>query len=1162
MTPSRVRLVKLNAGRIDWKLAAWVPLLGMLLVACPSRPQSETESTSGPATPATTEPNQTPETRSPADAASSGIPLADNAEPVELQLGTAVEREIVTGQHHRYRVRLPSNSAARVVVRQLGADVSMTLVDAHNTVLRKIDHPLEGGGTETMTLVSDTPLEALIVLEPVNLYTVPQRYEIEHLSTTQRSQQDNLAVEAEQNYSQAIEMFGDGDSEVLELAFAKFDQAIDLWRKLGDTSSQGYALHLQASTLQRLGKLEEAEAKFRSTIEFQTEAGDAMGTAITSYYLGRFLSSTERPTEALEQLFKAQDLAQPLDNSKLGGLILNTIGSALDSLGRYDEAKTFYQRSVEIAERRGDHHSAANILNNLGVSTDKQGDSVEAIGYLRRVLAFHKDNKSSADFATALNNLASSLDKTGQKHEALQHYFVALDIFETVEHDYGQAVIHINLGRLLSSVGVADRALTHYREALEFAQAAPSKNLQAFALSNSGAVYRKLGQWPEARKALDQSLELRQELGEKRGLAFVLNAIGELDLAEGHLAQAASSLPQALAVWDELNDIRGQALTTRALGRLAEAQAEWAAARAHFQKALNLSRQTLDPEGEAAAFFGLARAARASGELEVALAHIERAVTELQSLRFNLGSEELKASLLESKASYYRFHMDVLLELHEQNPADGFDRRAFQIHETARARNLLDALGARIDDINEGVDEGLLASQQALLARLRSKQWLRVRAGRDPKDERLAGLDQEIESILEAVSQVRAEIRRTSPAYAQLTQPTSATVAQAQAWLQPNELLIELAFGETQANVFVLKADGFEVLRLGPIAEIEQLARSFIETVRQGNTFEAAQLVNSRGAALTEKLFAGLDLTRWRLLIVPDGVLHFVPFAALPVPSTAEGSTGESIVSTSQVVVLPSASVLGSLRERATVQRDSTRRGTGHSLAVIADPVFSPDDSRLESANRTPPPAALMRGATPLAATFENLGRLPNTRQEALAIGELAGRRLRFQALDFDANLSTLSTDQVRQASIIHLATHGIFDSARPHFSGLVFSLVDEQGRWQDGFLRMHDTFNLELNADLVVLSACDTALGEQLFGEGVVSLTRGFLYAGAGAVISSLWSVDDDATRHLMEAFYDGLLRKNLSPSEALRRAQNTLANQDATRSPYYWAAFQYIGP
>ena len=189
------------------------------------------------------------------------------------------------------------------------------------------------------------------------------------------------------------------------------------------------------------------------------------------------------------------------------------------------------------------------------------------------------------------------------------------------------------------------------------------------------------------------------------------------------------------------------------------------------------------------------------------------------------------------------------------------------------------------------------------------------------------------------------------------------------------------------------------------------------------------------------------------------------------------------------------------------------------------------------------------------------LARLPFSRDEANAIALLAGRAGTLKATDFRANRGTALERTLEDYRIVHFATHGWIDDERPELSGLVLSLVNDRGRPQDGFLRLQDIFNLRLNADLVVLSACQTALGKEIKGEGLVGLTRGFMYAGAPRVVASLWQVNDVATAELMKKFYTNMLQRKLPPSAALRAAQLEMSKDPRWSAPYFWAGFVLQG-
>jgi CHAT domain-containing protein len=269
-----------------------------------------------------------------------------------------------------------------------------------------------------------------------------------------------------------------------------------------------------------------------------------------------------------------------------------------------------------------------------------------------------------------------------------------------------------------------------------------------------------------------------------------------------------------------------------------------------------------------------------------------------------------------------------------------------------------------------------------------------------------------------------------------------------------------------------------------------------------------------------------------------------------------------------EIISLPSASTLAVLRNEV-----KNRRPAEKTVTVFADPVFERSDSRFtqsslvktaSNASRVNPNLReLMRSAKDSGVLRSDLTipRLPGTRREAERILLLAPAQSTKHAFDFEANRSAATSSQVGQYRFVHFATHGFLDSQNPELSGILLSMFDEHGQPQDGFLRAHEIFNLRLPVEMVVLSACETALGKDVKGEGVVSLTRGFMYAGASRVVVSLWSVSDESTAELMVRFYKGILQERLRPAQALQVAQISLLKDKQFGAPFYWAAFTLQG-
>ncbi|NJM63542.1 MAG: CHAT domain-containing protein, partial [Oscillatoriales cyanobacterium RU_3_3] len=339
---------------------------------------------------------------------------------------------------------------------------------------------------------------------------------------------------------------------------------------------------------------------------------------------------------------------------------------------------------------------------------------------------------------------------------------------------------------------------------------------------------------------------------------------------------------------------------------------------------------------------------------------------------------------------------------------------------------------------------------------------------------------------------------------------------------------------------------------------------TFRDSVTHPRYREIPKRVAEASANLSQLILqpAAAQLGQKRLLIVPDGVLHYTPFAALSLTQAAEQNASNFLIARHEIITLPSASTLGILR-----QNYADRKQPSRTLAIVADPVFSLDDERVKGK---------VTQATTEKLESNNLGlsrssrasnmswppkRLPFTRQEADIILSLVPSVARSQQFDFAATRATATDGSLANYQIVHFATHGIANSQNPELSGILMSMVDDKGNLVNGFLRLTDIFNLKLAANLVVLSACQTGLGQNIQGEGMVGLTRGFMYAGAQRVGVSLWNVDDEGTSVLMQKFYQKMLQEKLAPAAALRAAQMELMSQEKWRSPYYWAAFMLQG-
>jgi CHAT domain-containing protein len=426
---------------------------------------------------------------------------------------------------------------------------------------------------------------------------------------------------------------------------------------------------------------------------------------------------------------------------------------------------------------------------------------------------------------------------------------------------------------------------------------------------------------------------------------------------------------------------------------------------------------------------------------------------------------------------------------------------------------------------------------------------------------------------------LEGEVRSRSPRYAALARPHPLTLAQVQDLvLDDATVLLEYALGEERSYLWAVSRGRYTVHDLPSRPAIARAAQQLTERLTARLSLSGTLQERRRAAEASDARYweaagelsrtllgpAGTALAGKRIVVVPDGVLQYVPFAALPDP----GRPGEHVplLAGHEVVMLPSATALAVLRRET-----AGRLPPPGAVAVIADPVFERDDPRLRAVLRPAQAQASGRPATggsgpapPSAADRTGplrLTRLGATRMEADAIVAFAGASASLRRIGFDASRSAAMSPDLAGYRVVHFATHGILDNANPGMSGIMLSLFDARGRAVDGFLRLHDIYRLALPAEVVVLSACSTAMGRPVDGEGLVGVVRGFMYAGAKRVVASLWKVDDEATGELMRRFYEQMFAKGLPPAAALREAQLGLWRQPRWQAPFYWAAFSVQG-
>jgi CHAT domain-containing protein/tetratricopeptide (TPR) repeat protein len=825
-------------------------------------------------------------------------------------------------------------------------------------------------------------------------------------------------------------------------------------------------------------------------------------------------------------LARAHELRRPRDEKR-----------SRQAVDRYAEAQRRFQE-LDLPVRRAEALlGEAQVRERLGELRSAKDDLDGAIGEYRRSLELRRQLGNRTGEALTANNLGLALHLRGRYDEAANTFERALELWQEGDSPIERAKTFLNRGRLHLDLGETKRARERFRVAAGLYRQAHDREGEAAALNALGIASLDEDKPDAALPPLEKALALRQ-VG-SRGWAVTLTTLGLADQRLGRREEARRAYAEALPIFLLLGDRREQARTLLGLGWLEATTGHDDAALGDFGRALDLFAQLGDPPELAWTLRAKAEVLRHSGRLDEARQTMEEALDEVERHRFRQQSGTTRAAFFATQQGSYDFLIDLLMEMHQRSPTVGYDAAALEVSERALARSLLDALAASGTELG-GAAPGLLARERGLESTIDDLATRQSRLAEDPSanERQFRLIEEKLARRWEELFRVRAELRAKSPRYAALTQPRPESTKEIQhRLLAPDTLLLEYRLGKERSFLWALTPGSLASFALPGRAELEGkvgrvhrlLAGSYAQTAAISADLELQKLSSVLLGPVAD-LLPGK-----RLLVVGDGALQTLPFAALPEPRAArdgrDGRDGEPLVAHHEIVSLPSVSVLGELRREVAGRRPAPR-----SLWVLAEPDFA--------------------GAFPP---------LPYSGQEAAAILALAPAGKAALVRGREARREVVLGSPLRDYRVLHFATHNSFVAGDPGAPGggrLVLAQVDGSGRpVADGFLHLADIYQLSLKADLVVLSACQSALGREVKGEGLVGMTRGFFYAGAERVLVSLWNVNDRVTVDLMEHFYRGMLRQGLSPAAALRAAQDAIRRQERWRSPYYWAGFALQG-
>lgn len=922
----------------------------------------------------------------------------------------------------------------------------------------------------------------------------------------------------------------------------------------GDPQRSGFAHYGLGVAYDAAGQYEAAAVHFQHAITQAPQLSDAYG------YKGLVDARVQLNQPEAALAFFRDRLATDPENANLH----YGIGYTYRKLKQYPEALEALTRSLRLEKNLWQAYRSIGLIHFF------QGDYRRALDFWTAEERVDDRSGNIEARAQVIGNIGAALLMLGEYPRALLYSRQALKIDRQTGNEAGAEKRLSNIGSIYLDLGDYPQAVEYYREAQALAEKLEDRERQAANLLNLGIAAFYEENYPEMNASWEAALALYRELDDVESRIMTLSNMAYTRDNAGEYDRAAELLEEALNLADEVQNpgVLGDLRNNRGAVNLHRGMLR--VAMADYETGLAIGRQVEEPQIIWEAYGGIGDVLAARGEAQNALASYKRAIETIEQVRETLGGEEFKSGYLKNKIHLYEKTIRLQIKLHGQIPEQGFDREAFHYAERAKARAFLDILTEANADIHEGVSGELREKETALYAAIAALR--EDYAGAEDPAQR-----QETEAQLQQtrrdLAALKAEMRLKNPRYADLKYPRPAGVEAVQTELLDDQTtLLSYVLGDSSSYLFAVTQSDFRIYTLPPRREINESVTLFRSMLLHPGQF-SFKMFASRANKLYRMLIepAGALLqSRSELVIAPDGILHYLPFDVLITEKMQQQLSLTAnfdydlpyLIKEKALSYGPSATVLLSLR-----QNRNAESAPGLFLAY-GDPVFGNEpavegtngDDEVRGAVADELMLRYVTGAPDLRSFRSQIYRLPNTRTEVEGIsrsfGE-SGTRVFTGTAASEENVK--DNRELGDYRYVHFATHGLINERKPAYSGLVMTLDDDHR--EDGFLQMSEIFNLRLHAQLVVLSACQTGLGRIVRGEGVIGLTRAFMYAGAPEVLVTLWNVADASTAHFMQQFYHHLLSDRRGHRQALRKTKLEMLQSGQYAHPFYWAPFSLVG-
>ncbi|MFY9819860.1 MAG: CHAT domain-containing protein [Thermoanaerobaculia bacterium] len=1073
-----------------------------------------------------------------------------------LKRGEPAVRRIGGGERHVYPFTLSAGHYLYVKVDQPGIDVTAVLSGPDGAKVAGSDDPDGRLFPERIALIAPATGRYRLTIAPKNPQDPPGAYRIELQELRPGRPTDGKRVAAERELAAGRRLQRLEDQESRRAAVAPLTKALGLWRDAEDPGGQVRALVELAQVEKVVSAGSKAWEDAQEALRIARQGRDRTGEATALNLLGDLCDSNAEACgkdpvrRSLELQQQALALWRQLGSPAGEGRSLNSLG--LLHLGQADLAQA--QKELEPARKllhaAGDTEGEANAQVYMQGVYFNLGDIGKAREYAQQALALSRSDRRQLAAGSALYNLGRIDKLRGDLETSLKSFEEALAVYRRIGgHDPQIGACLQALGSIHYDLGDLDEALDYYQQALAYSLKLKDPRLQARLLNHIGLVLYSRGDRQEALRKYGEALAISTSVSDSDSVTALVQynlGIAKLDL--GQPAEGLAHLQTALKLREVKGTLAEQAQTLREIGTAYHHMHLPGQAAAALSQALKIGEQIGSPVLTAECLYRWALLERDEGKLSEALVRIKKTIEIIESVRSRMGTEAFRTSFFASKRVYYELQVDLLMRLKTLSSGGPYEAAALDATERARARGLLELLSRRID-LRQGIAPELKQRETEIGERMT---WLldQLRQQSPSQAARNQGLRSRLDQIEEQERQLEAEIHAKYPHYAGVRYPTPLRTQEIEGLLDDQTALLQYFLGKERSFLFVVTNGRLASYELPAADWIAGRVRSLRSVLDKPNPLTKGRFCQE-AAELYGKLLgpAARSLAGKRhLLIAPDGPLYFLPFEALLTKTQGLEGPYEKLpylLLDHTVSYVPSASVLASLR---LPQSAPLAKGEKPKMFVgFADPVYG----GYGGSPAAPAQVARLRGGP-----MPSLPPLPRSREEVEQLARFypGNEMLYLGAAATKRNVTENAL--LKSARRIHFATHGLVNEIRPELSALALT---PEGKEDDGLLRVSEIFNLELTSDLVVLSACETGLGKQVIGEGVLGLTRAFLYAGAKSVVVSLWPVLETGTPALMKSFYRHLDDSG-SKVEALRASKLDMI-RGGQANPSYWAPFILAG-